>query len=124
MVSERKQVLVVEDDVKTSDIVRAYLEKDGYDVITAHDGLEGLSAARHYSPDLIVLDLLLPGASVLDVCQTLRNELSIPIIMLTALSTEQDKLRGPRPGGRRLRDQALQSPGTGRQSPRGAAPDR
>ena len=94
MVSKQKQVLVVEDDVKTSDIVRAYLEKDGYDVITAHDGLEGLSAARHYSPDLIVLDLLLPGVSGLDVCQTLRNELSIPIIMLTALSTEQDKLRG------------------------------
>ncbi len=94
MSSGQKQVLVVEDDVKTAEIVRAYLEKDGYDVVTAHDGLEGLSAARNYSPDLIVLDLLLPGANGLDVCQTLRNELSIPIIMLTALSTEQDKLRG------------------------------
>ena len=94
MSSGQKQVLVVEDDVKTADIVRAYLEKGGYDVVTAHDGPEGLSAARDYSPDLIVLDLLLPGANGLDVCQTLRNELSIPIIMLTALSTEQDKLRG------------------------------
>ncbi len=91
---DQKQVLVVEDDVKTADIVRAYLEKDGYDVLTVHDGQEGLSAARYYSPDLIVLDLLLPGASGLDVCRTLRNELTIPIIMLTALSTEQDKLRG------------------------------
>lgn len=94
MSSDRKHVLVVEDDVITADIVRAYLEKDGYDVTTAHDGQEGLSAAQYYSPDLIVLDLLLPGASGLDVCRTLRSELSIPIIMLTALSTEQDKLNG------------------------------
>ena len=81
MLSEQQHVLVVEDDVNTADIVRAYLEKEGYGVIIAHDGPEGLSAARYYSPDLIILDLLLPGANGLDVCQTLRNELSIPIIM-------------------------------------------
>lgn len=94
MVSKQKQVLVVEDDVKTADIVKAYLEKVGYKVIAVHDGQEGLSAARYHAPDLIVLDLLLPGTSGLDVCTTLRSELSVPIIMLTALSTEQDKLNG------------------------------
>ena len=89
-----KRVLVVEDDVKTADIVRMYLEKDGYRVATAYDGPGGLEAARSDKPDLIVLDLLLPGLSGLDVCRTLRSESDVPIIILTALSTEQDKLNG------------------------------
>lgn len=94
MSSHQQQVLVVEDDANTTDIVKAYLEKDGYQVLTANDGREGLTAARYYSPDLIVLDLLLPGVSGADICRTLRRESAIPIIMLTALSTEQDKLDG------------------------------
>jgi DNA-binding response OmpR family regulator len=94
MSSNQRQVLVVEDDANTTDIVKAYLEKAGYNVLTAHDGDEGLAAARYYSPDLILLDLLLPGVSGADICRTLRRESAIPIIMLTALSTEQDKLNG------------------------------
>jgi DNA-binding response OmpR family regulator len=94
MLLGRKQVLVVEDDIKTADILKIYLEKDGYDVVTVHDGREGLNAARNSPPDLIVLDLLLPGLSGLEVCRTLRSESDIPIIMLTALSTEQNKLAG------------------------------
>jgi DNA-binding response OmpR family regulator len=94
MASGRKQVLVVEDDAKTADIVKMYLEKDGYVVLTAHDGHQGLAAARSNSPDLIVLDLLLPGLSGLDICRTIRSERPTPIIMLTALSTEPDKLAG------------------------------
>lgn len=94
MASGKKRVLVVEDDAKTADIVKMYLEKDGYAVVTAHDGLQGLAAARSNAPDLIVLDLLLPGISGLDICRTLRSERPTPIIMLTALSTEPDKLAG------------------------------
>lgn len=90
----QKHVLVVEDDAKTSDIVRAYLETDGYRVTLAYDGGEGLATARKDPPDLIVLDLLLPVLSGLDVCRTLRHESDVPIIMLTALSTEEDKLTG------------------------------
>lgn len=90
----KKRVLVVEDDVKTADIVRQYLEKDGYSVLIARDGREGLNIAMNEAPDLIVLDLLLPVMSGLDVCRAVRNESSVPIIMLTALSTEQDKLAG------------------------------
>jgi len=90
----RKRVLVVEDDVKTAEIVRMYLEKDGYSVTMAYDGKEGLNAARTDQPDLIVLDLLLPGLSGLEVCRTLRSQSAVPIIMLTALSTEADKLNG------------------------------
>jgi DNA-binding response OmpR family regulator len=94
MDSSRKRVLVVEDDVKTADIVKVYLEKDGYAVLTAPDGPQGLAAARSSSPDLIVLDLLLPGLSGLDICRTIRRERTTPIIILTALSTEPDKLAG------------------------------
>jgi DNA-binding response OmpR family regulator len=94
MDSGRKRVLVVEDDAKMADIVKVYLEKDGYAVLTAHDGPQGLAAARSNCPDLIVLDLLLPGLSGLDICRTIRRERPTPIIMLTALSTEPDKLAG------------------------------
>ena len=94
MPTSRKRVLIVEDDYKTADIVRLYLERDGYDVACSHDGKEGLDEVRASPPDLVILDLLLPGMSGLDVCRTLRSEFDVPVIVLTALSTEQDKLNG------------------------------
>lgn len=89
-----KRVLVVDDDEKTVELVKLYLNRDGYKVITAGNGLEALEIARSSRPDLIVLDLMLPGMSGLDVCHTLRKESDIPIIMLTARSTDDDKLTG------------------------------
>ena len=94
MASGKIKVLVIEDDQKTAHLVRLYLETDGYRVLTAHDGTRGLNLARGESPDLIVLDLLLPGISGMEICRTLRRESDVPIIMLTALSTERDKLDG------------------------------
>ena len=94
MATTPRRVLIVEDDHKTSDIVRLYLERDGYAVTTAYDGKAGLEAARAEPPDLVILDLLLPRMSGLDVCRRLRQECDAPIIMLTALSTVQDKLDG------------------------------
>jgi DNA-binding response OmpR family regulator len=89
------RVLVVDDDQKIVDLVRAYLEKDGYRVLTAHDGLQALDLARQKQPDLMVLDLMLPGIDGLDVCRLLRSEGNkVPIIMLTAKTTETDKLIG------------------------------
>ena len=88
------RVLVVEDDRNTARIIRAYLEKDGYRVATAHDGESGLQAALDDLPDLVVLDLLLPVINGMDVCHALRAKSSVPIIMLTALTTEQHKLNG------------------------------
>jgi len=89
-----KRVLVVDDDVKTVELVKLYLNRDGYRVLTAYDGVEALRLARESHPDLIVLDLMLPGIDGLEVCRTLRDESDVPIIMLTAKTTDQDKLAG------------------------------
>ncbi|MFC1904621.1 response regulator transcription factor [Chloroflexota bacterium] len=89
-----KKVLVVDDDVKTVELVKLYLNRDGYKVLTANDGVEALSLARESHPNLIVLDLMLPGLDGLRVCQALREESDVPIIMLTARTTDQDKLTG------------------------------
>jgi two-component system, OmpR family, alkaline phosphatase synthesis response regulator PhoP len=92
-VAERR-VLVVDDDENIVQLVKMYLERDGYDVAAAHDGQEALELARRTRPDVVVLDLMLPGLSGLDVCRQLQRESSVPIIMLTARTTEADKLTG------------------------------
>ena len=89
-----KKVLVVDDDAKTVELVKLYLNRDGYKVLVAYDGVEALRLARESHPDLVVLDLMLPGRDGLEVCRILRNESDVPIIMLTARTTEDDKLAG------------------------------
>ncbi len=87
-------ILVVDDEPKIVDIVRAYLARDGYRVLVAYDGREALALARRERPDLIVLDLMLPELSGWDVCRTLRAESATPIIMLTARDDTTDKVVG------------------------------
>lgn len=87
-------ILVIEDERKTSDLIQLYLQRHGYTTLAALDGRLGLEMARTHQPDLIVLDLMLPGLDGLDLCRILRAEANIPIIMLTARSTEDDKLLG------------------------------
>ena len=87
-------ILVVDDDKKTVDLIRLYLEKDGYRVLTAYDGRQALDISRRREPGLIILDLMLPRVDGLDVCRILRSESKVPIIMLTAKTTEEDKLAG------------------------------
>src|SRR2546430_17615380 len=77
-------ILVVDDEPKIVDIVRAYLQREGYHVLVAYDGREALAASRRERPDLLVLDLMLPELSGWDVCRRLRAESAMPIIMLTA----------------------------------------
>ena len=89
-----KTVLIVDDDAKTVELVKLYLQRDSYRVLTAYDGVTALRMARESHPDLIVLDLMLPGVSGLDICRDLRMESNVPIVMLTARSTEQDRLAG------------------------------
>ena len=90
----KSKILVVDDDQRIVKLVQLYLEKDGYRVLVAHDGLEALRLARQRRPDLVVLDLLLPDLDGLDVCRILRAESKVPIIMLTAKTTEEDRLTG------------------------------
>jgi DNA-binding response OmpR family regulator len=87
-------VLVVDDDRKTVDLIRLYLEREGYRVRVAYDGGQALAAVRDLPPELVVLDLMLPRVDGLDVCQAVRRESDVPIVMLTARSTEEDKLAG------------------------------
>ncbi|HEY3120796.1 MAG TPA: response regulator transcription factor [Vicinamibacteria bacterium] len=89
-----KTVLVVDDEREIALIVRDYLQHAGYAVITAGDGGKALDLARARRPDLVVLDLGLPGIDGLDVARTLRRESNVPIIMLTARVDESDRLLG------------------------------
>lgn len=89
-----QKILIVDDDRKTVELVRLYLENDGYQVFTAMDGRVALTEARKSMPDLIVLDLMLPKIDGLDICRQIRTESNVPIIMLTARTTEEDKLLG------------------------------
>ncbi len=89
-----KRVLVVDDDAKTVELVKLYLNRDGHKVFTAHNGADALLLAQEAHPDLIVLDLMLPGIDGLQVCRQLRAESDVPVIMLTARTTEQDRLTG------------------------------
>ena len=89
-----RTILVVDDDRKIVDLVTLYLKRDGYRVLQAFDGREALDLARGKRPDLIVLDLLLPELDGLDVCRLIRAESRVPIIMLTARTTDDDKLSG------------------------------
>lgn len=91
---EGKRILVVDDDVKTVELVKLYLNRDGYKVLTAGDGVEALRLAREKHPNLIVLDIMLPGMDGLQICRTLRAESDVPIIMLTARVTDDDRLTG------------------------------
>ncbi|MBW8875674.1 MAG: response regulator transcription factor [Acidobacteria bacterium] len=87
-------ILIIEDDRKTSAAVKLYLESAGFEVALAFDGRQGLEAARSLRPDLVVLDVMLPQVDGLEVCRTLQAESEVPVILLTARTTEADKLRG------------------------------
>jgi DNA-binding response OmpR family regulator len=89
-----KHILVVDDEPRIAEIARDYLERAGYKVTTAANGVDALAVARTRRPDLIVLDLGLPHVDGLDVTRTLRKQSNVPIIMLTARVDEADKLIG------------------------------
>jgi len=88
------KVLIVEDERTLLETLQYNLERQGYEVLLASDGLEGLELARKQEPDLIILDLNLPRLDGLEVCRLVRHELSMPILMLTARVDEVDKIVG------------------------------
>ncbi|MGM9562936.1 MAG: response regulator [Faecousia sp.] len=93
-----KTVLIVEDDRNIADLLRLYLEKEGYKVVIAPDGLKGVEEFRACQPSLVLLDVMLPGMDGWGVCRTIRAESKTPIIMLTAKSETEDKVQGLKQG--------------------------
>jgi DNA-binding response OmpR family regulator len=89
-----KTVLVVEDEASLASTLSYNLRKNGFNVMQAYDGVEGLQAARRGNPDVIVLDLMLPRMDGIEVCRRLRADSDVPIIMLTAKSEELDRVVG------------------------------
>ncbi|OGO18693.1 MAG: DNA-binding response regulator [Chloroflexi bacterium RBG_16_48_8] len=88
------KILVIDDEQSILDVVTAYLEKEGYETITAMDGPSGLKATRVLRPDLVVLDIMLPGMDGIEVLSKLRRESDVYVIMLTSKAEEIDKIIG------------------------------
>ncbi len=91
---DKGHLLIVEDDKKTAELVRIYLEREGFHTSVCHDGQKALDLARRLNPRLIVLDLMLPRMDGWDVCRELRRNSNVPIIMLTARDDEIDRISG------------------------------
>jgi len=89
-----KNILIIEDETDIQNILQAFLEEDGYSVSIAVDGIEGMTAFHSGQYDLILLDILLPKVNGFAVCEMIRKESDIPIIMLTALDDENDQIKG------------------------------
>jgi DNA-binding response OmpR family regulator len=88
------RILVAEDDPKQANLVRIYLERDGHQILVVGDGRSALEQCRSRRPDLVVLDIMMPKVDGLDVCRVLRGESQVPILLLTARTTEEDMLLG------------------------------
>ena len=88
------RILVVDDERVITDVVEEYLRHAGYEVAIAGDGRDAINLVQEWGPDLVVLDLMLPGLDGLEVCRLIRMDSSIPIIMLTALGDETDRIVG------------------------------
>jgi two-component system OmpR family response regulator len=86
------RVLVVEDDQTLREVLKYNLSKEGYEVLAAQDGVQALETARSHKPDLVILDIMLPRLAGDEVCRILRNEGTVPILMLTARTEEIDKV--------------------------------
>ena len=94
MQSMADRILVVEDEPMVAEVVERYLHREGFDVDVVQDGREALTAVEEKSPDLIVLDIMLPGVDGIEICRHVRARSAIPIIMLTARGEEVDRLLG------------------------------
>ncbi|MBQ6825355.1 MAG: response regulator transcription factor [Clostridia bacterium] len=88
------KILIVDDDVNICELLRLYLEKNGFETIVANDGLKAVEYALKHSPDLILLDIMLPGLDGWQVCREIRKTSEVPIIMLTAKGETFDKILG------------------------------
>jgi len=88
------RILVIDDDSKITDVVRRGLAYQGYRVDVAHGGAEGLESAQQWAPDVVILDILMPGLDGLEVCRRLRTGGDVPILLLTARDSVEDRVLG------------------------------
>lgn len=88
----KEKILVVDDEKEIAELLRDYLKREGFEVILAFDGEQGLEDFRKYNPTLVVLDIMLPKIDGMEICRVIRNESSIPIIMLSARKEDVDKI--------------------------------
>lgn len=91
---DNKKILIIEDEKSISDIIKYNLTKEGYSIVTAYDGEDGLEKALTIKPDLILLDIMLPKMDGFQICKNIRQKSNMPIIMLTAKEEEVDKVLG------------------------------
>ena len=91
---DKLKILIVDDDINICELLRLYLEKDGYETIVANDGLKAVEYSSKFSPDLILLDVMLPGIDGWQVWREVRKKSSVPIIMLTAKGETFDRILG------------------------------
>ncbi|MGE5474316.1 MAG: response regulator transcription factor [Ignavibacteriales bacterium] len=94
MSTNKKKILVVDDEVKIVEVIKSYLEKNGYSIVEAYNGKDALTIFDRINPELIILDLMLPDISGEEICRTIRKKSRVPIIMLTAKVEEEDILKG------------------------------
>jgi DNA-binding response OmpR family regulator len=92
--SDNKKIVVIDDEQSVREVVQAYLEKDGYHVFVAGNGGDGLALAERMNPALIVLDLMLPDVSGEEICSEIRSRSDVPILMLTAKASEEERVAG------------------------------
>lgn len=88
------KILVADDEAEIRDVLRLYLEKDGYEVVEAADGMEALEVCKRANPDLVILDIMMPGIDGYRVLRNVRENSNIPVIMLSAKNSDSDKILG------------------------------
>jgi DNA-binding response OmpR family regulator len=90
----KTKVLIIDDDVNICELIRLYMEKEGYEIVSVYNGIKAIDVFKEFSPSIVILDIMLPGADGWQVCREIRKVSSIPIIMLTAKGETFDKVLG------------------------------
>ncbi len=121
-VAPKGRILVVDDDASLAEMLTIVLRQEGFDSRMITRGDEAMDAFHDYKPDLVLLDLMLPGKDGIDVCKEIRAESGVPIVMLTAKGDTIDVVLGLESGRRRLRRQAVQAQGADRADPGARTP--
>ena len=95
---KQQHIMIIEDEAPIAEAVKRFLNHDGFHCTILHNGSEAVELVTRYQPDLIILDVMLPGGDGMEICRTLRQTTSVPIVLLTARNSESDRLEGLQAG--------------------------